>query len=70
MADDNPEREAGAEWRSIVRKSGTREFAAAFSASPMLEASVLNRALVGTDAIEAFFTVTAHGMYNSPQVHN
>lgn len=62
---DNPKSEAGSGWRAVVSKSGTREFAAAFSANPALEASVLDRALVGTDAIDAFFAVTAHGMYDS-----
>ena len=65
MAVDNPKREVAAEWRTIVGKSGTREFSAAFIANPVLEASVLNRALVGTDAIDAFFGVTAHGLYDS-----
>jgi hypothetical protein len=65
MATDNPQREPGSEWRRIVRKSGSYEFATAFTAKPVLEASVLNRALVGTDAIDAFFAVTAHGMYDS-----
>jgi hypothetical protein len=65
MAADDPKREAGSEWRTIVRKSGTREFAAAFTANPVLEASVLDRPLIGTDAIAAFFAVTASGMYDS-----
>jgi len=65
MAADSSKREAGSEWRTIVLKSGTREFPAAFTAKPVLEASVLNRALVGTDAVDAFFAVTAHGMYDS-----
>jgi hypothetical protein len=65
MAADDSKREAGAEWRAIVGKSGTSEFAAAFTANPVLEASVLNRPLVGTDAIAAFFAATAGGMYDS-----
>jgi hypothetical protein len=65
MAADNLRREIGSEWRTIVRKSGTAEFAAGFTAKPVLEASVLNRALVGTEAIDAFFAVTAHGMYDA-----
>jgi hypothetical protein len=62
---DNSKRVAGSEWRAIVLKSGTGEFAAAFTASPVLEASVLNRPWVGPDAIGAFFAVTARGMYDS-----
>src|SRR5271156_1370803 len=65
MAADDSKREAGAEWRAIVGKSGTHEFASAFTANPVLEASVLNSPLVGTDAIDAFFAVTARGMYDS-----
>ena len=65
MAADNPKRHAGSEWRTIVQKSGTSEFAAAFTANPVLEASVLNRPFVGTDAIDAFFVATARGMYGS-----
>lgn len=50
---------------AIVRKNGTKEFAAAFTANPVLEASVLNRPLVGADAIDAFFAVIARGLYDS-----
>jgi hypothetical protein len=42
MAADSSKREAGSEWRAIAQKSGTREFAAAFTANPVLETSVLN----------------------------
>jgi hypothetical protein len=62
MLADNPKPEAGSEWRTIARKS---EFAAAFTANLILEASVLDGALIGVDAIEAFFVATAHGMYDS-----
>jgi hypothetical protein len=65
MAADDPKREAGSEWRTIVQKSGTREFADAFAANPVLEASVLNRPLIGTHAVDAFFAATARGMYDS-----
>jgi hypothetical protein len=65
MATDNPEREAGSEWRAIVGKNSTREFAAAFAANPVLEASVLNRPMVGIGAIDAFFAATARDMYDS-----
>jgi hypothetical protein len=60
-----PKREAGSGWRTIAQKSGTCEFAAAFTANPILETSVLNGALVGTTAVEAFFVATARGMYDS-----
>lgn len=65
MAGDDSKREAGAEGRAIVGKNGTSEFAAAFTSNPVLEASVLNRPWVGTDAIAAFFAATVGGMYNS-----
>jgi hypothetical protein len=52
MAADNSKREVGSEWRAIAQKSGTREFAAAFTANPVLETSVLNGPLVGTAAVE------------------
>jgi len=65
MAADNSKREAGSEWRAIAQKSGTCEFAAAFTANPVLETSVLNGPLVGTAAVDAFFIATAHGMYDS-----
>ena len=64
MTADNKS-EVGSEWRAIARKSGSREFAAAFTANPKLEASVLNGVLIGIDAIDAFFVATAHGMYDS-----
>jgi hypothetical protein len=54
MPADNPKLEPGAEWRAIAQRSGSREFAAAFTVNPMLEASVLNDALIGVDAIDAF----------------
>jgi hypothetical protein len=65
MVADNSKREAGSEWRAIAQKSGTREFAAAFTANPVLETSVLNGPLVGTAAVDAFFIATAHGIYDS-----
>jgi hypothetical protein len=65
MATDYSRRKAGAEWRAIVDKNGTREFAAAFTANPVLDASVLNRTLVGNDAMGAFLAATARGMYDS-----
>jgi hypothetical protein len=53
----------GADWRALVRKNGTPEFHAAFAHDAMLEASVLDRPLVGSDEIGAFFAATTGGMY-------
>jgi predicted SnoaL-like aldol condensation-catalyzing enzyme len=55
----------GAEWRAILAKNGTMEFAAAFAPNAVLEASVLNGPCVGADAIGSFFAATAGGMYDS-----
>jgi hypothetical protein len=55
----------GASWMAIVRKNGTKEFAAAFAPSAVLDASVLNEPCVGADAIGSFFAATAGGMYDS-----
>ena len=60
-----PSRLPGAEWREIVKKSGTKEFAAAFAPNPVLETSVLNGSCIGVDAIAAFFAATAGGMYDT-----
>jgi hypothetical protein len=65
MSDQPGIADAGSKWRAIVGKSGTSEFATAFTANPVLEASVLNRPVVGIDAIGEFFVATAHGMYDS-----
>ena len=62
---NTPKREAGSGWRTIAQKSGTSEFAAAFTSNPVLETAVLNGALIGAGAVEAFFLATAHGMYDS-----
>jgi hypothetical protein len=40
-------------------------FAAGFTTDPVLETSVLNGALTGIEAIDAFFGATAHGLYDS-----
>src|ERR1700722_16347382 len=55
---------AGQEWLSLVRQNGTPAFSAAFTAEASLEASVLDGALVGPDAIGTFFRATS-GMYDS-----
>jgi hypothetical protein len=65
MSASTPNRLPGAEWRAIVRKSGTKEFAAAFVSNPVLETSVLNGPCVGVDAIGAFFDATAGGIYDT-----
>jgi hypothetical protein len=65
MSVENSARKAGDEWRAIVRKHGSKEFAAAFVAEPVLYASVLNGPCVGIDAIAAFFAATSAGMYES-----
>jgi len=65
MAANNAKSEIGSDWLTIVSKSGTREFAAAFTTNAVIEASVLNQALSGPAAIDAFFVATAHGLYES-----
>jgi hypothetical protein len=63
-------RTPGAEWMAIVRKNGTMEFAAAFSANPILDTSVMNGPCQGVDAIASFFAATAGGMYDSLRFTN
>jgi hypothetical protein len=65
MSDDNLTRTPGTAWSAIVRKNGSKEFAAAFTSNSVLDASVLNGPCVGVDAIESFFAATAGGMYDS-----
>jgi hypothetical protein len=65
MSHGNLARTPGADWSAIVRKNGTKKFAAAFAASPVLDASVLNGPCEGVDAISSFFAATAGGMYES-----
>src|SRR6266849_2037827 len=65
MSISTPSRLPGAEWREIAKKSGTKEFAAAFAPNPVLETSVLNGPCIGVDAIAAFFAATASGMYDA-----
>src|SRR5262249_42135818 len=65
MSVENSARKPGEDWRAIVRKNGTKEFAAAFVPEPVLYASVLNGPCVGVDAIAAFFAATTAGMYES-----
>jgi hypothetical protein len=65
MSSENLPRRPGEDWRAIVRRNGTKEFAAAFTSNPVLETSVLNGPCVGVEAIESFFAVTTVGMYES-----
>ena len=53
MAANNAKSEIGSDWLTIVSKSGTREFAAAFTTNAVIEASVLNQTLSGPAAIDA-----------------
>jgi len=64
MPSETPARSPGADWRALVRKNGTKEFAAAFAANPVLDTSVMYRPCVGVDAIASFFATT-NGMYDS-----
>ena len=52
------------DWLTLVRQNGTPTFSAAFAGDAVLEASVLESALVGPDAIGRFFRATS-GMYDS-----
>jgi len=49
--DEAPARRPGDDWITLVRKSGTPEFASAFAANPVLYTSVLAGPCVGVDAI-------------------
>jgi len=53
----------GQDWIAVVGKNGTREFATAFVAQPVLHASVLKAPCIGVEPIAAFFAVTS-GMYD------
>jgi hypothetical protein len=50
---------------AVVRKNGTKEFAAAFTSNPVLDTSVMNGPCQGVDAIASFFAATAGGMYDT-----
>jgi hypothetical protein len=65
MSAESLARKPGNDWIAIVRKNGTKEFAAAFAPNPVLDTSVMNGPCVGVDAIAAFFAATAGGMYDS-----
>jgi hypothetical protein len=61
---ETPARSPGVDWHALVRKNGTKEFAAAFAPNPVLDTSVMYRPCVGVDAIASFFPTT-NGMYDS-----
>jgi len=65
MPSETPARSPGADWRALVRKNGTKEFAAAFAANPVLDTSVMFRRCVGVDAISSVFAAITGGMYDS-----
>jgi hypothetical protein len=54
----------GQDWIAVLRKNGTKEFATAFVAQPMLYASVLNAPCIGVEPVAAFFAATS-AMYDS-----
>lgn len=54
--DTNP---PGTAWMQIVKKKGTGEFAASFTADASLQTSPLSKAVVGPTLIGAFFTATS-----------
>lgn len=56
---------AGQEWRTLVQKHGTAEFASLFTKDASLETSVLNGPCVGAEQIDAFFAATSRGLYDS-----
>jgi hypothetical protein len=63
-ASSRPVRGPGADWRALVRKNATKEFAAAFAANPVLDTSVVYRRCVGADAISSVFAAITGGMYD------
>ena len=48
----------GHDWITVVRKSGAAEFATAFTAKPVLHASVLNGRCFGIEPIGALFAAS------------
>jgi hypothetical protein len=53
----------GAEWLDIVSRSTLQEFLGAFSADPILEATVVAKPLLGVAAVYEFFRTT-RSMYD------
>ena len=54
----------GQDWTAVLRKNGTKEFATAFVAQPMLYASMLNAPCIGVERIAAFSAGTS-AMYDT-----
>ena len=54
--DTNP---PGTAWMQIVKKNGTSDFAASFTADASLQTSALSKAVVGPTLIGAFFAATS-----------
>jgi len=54
--DTNP---PGTAWMQIVKKNGTSDFAASFTADARLQASALSKAVVGPTLIGTFFAATS-----------
>src|SRR6185503_17437436 len=65
MPTENSPRNPGEGWRALLRKNGTAEFAAAFAPNAVLDTSVMNKSLIGVEAIGSFFAATSGGMYDS-----
>ena len=53
----------GTEWLDIVSRSTLQEFSGAFSADPILEATVMAKPLLGVAAVYEFFRTT-RSMYD------
>ena len=49
----------GTAWMQIVKKKGTSDFAAAFTADVSLQTSALSKAVIGPTLIGAFFAATS-----------
>jgi hypothetical protein len=49
----------GTAWMQIVKKKGTSDFAASFTADASLQTSALSKAVIGPTLIGAFFTATS-----------
>ena len=49
----------GTAWMQIVKKKGTSDFAASFTADASLQTSALSKAVVGPTLIGAFFAATS-----------
>jgi hypothetical protein len=49
----------GTAWMQIIKKKGTSDFAASFTADASLQTSALSKAVVGPTFIGAFFTATS-----------